>query len=106
MEIFLSFVSDHPKIFFCALCLVGFFLYALIGSVSRAVADVKMNRRKYDFAETVLKEGYEYIEVGEPTIVQKHGTPIKEKNTPSKQQKKDNITKITEIYEHLKGGTG
>lgn len=104
MESLLSFASDHP-VFVLSVFLGGlFFLYALIGSIAKSIADVKINKEKCKRVDSAITEGYEYVELGD-MILQKHDDNVKEKVVLPEREKNDaKIINIVDTLKQLGGG--
>lgn len=99
----LSFASEHPYIFLSVL-IGGFcFLYALISSVAKSIADVKINKTRCKQVDSALNKGYEYIELGD-MVLQKHDENVKEREVPPKQEQNNNIINFYDFIKNLRGG--
>lgn len=106
MESLLSFASSHPYVVVCVSCSVFFFLYALIGSISKSIADVKNTKEKCKRVDSAINNGYEYIELGD-MVLQKHDENVKEKVVLPKEDKSDaKIINIIDYMKQLGGGAG
>lgn len=106
MESFLSFASSHPYIVVCVFCCGFFFLYALIGSIARSIADVKITKEKCKRVDSAINNGYEYVELGD-MVLQKHDENVKEKVVLPKQEESNaKIVNIIDYMKQLGGGAG
>lgn len=104
MESLLSFAAKHPYIVLGVCIGTFFFLYALIGSISKNIADIKINKEKCKRVDSAIENNYEYVEL-DSMVLQKHDENVKERVTLPEQKKNDTkIINIIDIMKHLGGG--
>ena len=100
----LSFAASHLYVVIGVLFGGFAFLYALIGSISKSIAEVKNTKEKCKRVDSAINNGYEYIKVGD-MVLQKHDENIKEEAVlPAQEGSESKTVNIIDLMKHLGGG--